>query len=308
MTTEPPDGPAHDDELPSVPTSTPSTEGEPQGPPPEILAGTAAPPEQPPQEREATRPKKKGSFLRELPILILIAFGLALILKTFVVQAFYIPSESMLPTLQVEDRVLVNKLVYRFRDPRRGEIIVFIAEHDREERSFWQRVRSFLTEGLGVTTPAERDFIKRVVGLPGETVEVDEEGNVFVTPVDGERFRLDEPYIENADPSSFGPTTVPEDGYFVMGDNRPASSDSRSDLGAVRRTDIIGKAFVRIWPPGRFGFFRTPAYDARAADALAVLAVLPAAASAGYPAGRGARRNAGAAAPSGRVPPRRRRR
>jgi len=285
-----------------------------EGEPPSVdfVASTTEPVELPSGDADEAEPggkdNKKGSFLRELPILILIAFALALILKTFVVQAFYIPSESMVPTLQDRDRVLVNKLVYRFRDPRRGEIIVFIAEHDRQQKSFWRRVRSFLTEGLGVTTPAERDFIKRVIGLPGETVEVDGDGNVFITPVDGDRFRLEEPYVENVDASSFGPTPVPDDSYFVMGDNRPASSDSRSDLGPVDRADVIGKAFVRIWPPGRFGFFRTPKYDGQAAEALALVAALPAVAAAGYPLGRGARRDAGAAAPSGRVPARRRRR
>ncbi|HEX9776474.1 MAG TPA: signal peptidase I [Actinomycetota bacterium] len=202
----------------------------------------------------------KGSFLRELPVLILIAFGLALIIKTFVAQAFYIPSESMVPELKIGDRVLVNKLVYRVRDPRRGEIIVFIAEKDRRQKSFFGRVRSFLTEGLGVVHPQERDFIKRVVGLPGETVEANRRGHVYITPVGGERFRLDEPYVQNVQRVAFEPTVVPEDHYFVMGDNRPNSSDSRTLLGPVARTDIIGKAFIRIWPAGRIGFFHTPAY------------------------------------------------
>src|SRR5438105_2238747 len=132
------------------------------------------PPPQPPPAVEPPEQKKKhgaGSFFKELPLLILIAFGLALLIKTFLIQAFFIPSESMVPTLQVGDRVLVNKLVYRFHDPRRGDIIVFI-EDPGPKKAFWGRVRSFLTEGLGVTKPKSLDFIKRVIGLPGETIQI----------------------------------------------------------------------------------------------------------------------------------------
>ena len=212
-----------------------------------------------PTPNPPTKPKK-GGFLHELPILILIAFGLALLIKTFLAQAFYIPSESMLPTLEVGDRVLVNKLVYRFREPRRGEVIVFIAERDEQEKTFWQRVRSFLTEGLGVVRPAEKDFIKRVIGLPGETIEIDRKGKVFITPPDGSRFRLDEPYVETQKKTPLRPTVVPDDSYFVMGDNRPNSSDSTGRLGPILRSDVIGKAFITIWPPSRMGFFHTPSY------------------------------------------------
>lgn len=212
--------------------------------------------------------KKGGGFFKELPILILIAFGLALVIKTFLVQAFFIPSESMVPTLEIGDRVMVNKLVTRFREPRRGEIIVFIADRDERVRSFGQKVRSFLFEGLGVTTPRERDFIKRVIGLPGETVEM-RKAKVTVTRTDGTKVTLDEPYLaEELDQTPFKPFTVPADMYFVMGDNRPNSSDSRSTLGPIARSDIVGKAFIRIWPAGRFGFFHRPAYETVAAGAL----------------------------------------
>jgi len=112
-----------------------------------------------------------GGLVRTLAIVTLIAFGLALLIKTFLLQAFYIPSESMLPTLQVGDRVLVNKLVYRIHPPRRGDIIVFI-EDPGPKKAFWGRVRSFFTEGLGVTKPKSLDFIKRVIGLPGETIQI----------------------------------------------------------------------------------------------------------------------------------------
>ena len=189
-------------------------------------------------------------FLRELPGLILIALVLALLIKTFLVQAFFIPSQSMETTLDVGDRVLVNKLIYRFRDPRRQEIIVFenpkLPEEDRNPLSaFWH----WVTEGLGFSSDPNKDFIKRVIGLPGDTVEV-KGGRVFVN---GER--LEEPYLTlHQDRSDFGPYKVPPDNYFVMGDNRANSQDSRSlqALGPIPRAKIVGKAFIILWPPSRF--------------------------------------------------------
>jgi signal peptidase I len=229
-----------------------------------------------PERPDEAKPEKKrgsGSFFKELPILILIAFGLALLIKTFLVQAFFIPSESMVPTLAINDRVLVNKLVYRFREPRRGEIIVFVAEHDAaaENRSFLRKVRDTLTEGFGVSQPAHLDFIKRIVGLPGETVEM-RDGVVTITTTGGEKLTLDEPYLASErDLTPFGPTAVPPNAYFVMGDNRPNSSDSRV-RGAIKRSDIVGKAFVKVWPPSRIGIIRTPKYAAAAtASAAAAL-------------------------------------
>src|SRR5438876_763013 len=145
--------------------------------------------------------KKEGSFLKELPILIIIAFGLALLIKTFLLQAFYIPSESMVPTLKVGDRVLVNKLVYRIHPPRRGDIIVFI-EDPGPKKAFWGRVRSFLTEGLGVTKPKSLDFIKRVIGLPGETIQITN-GVVAIRTPEGS-LTLNEPYLNSdRDTSSY---------------------------------------------------------------------------------------------------------
>lgn len=216
-------------------------------------------------DRPAGEPPKRRSalsFFKELPVLILIAFGLALLIKTFLIQAFYIPSESMLPTLLVKDRVLVNKLVYRFREPRRGEVIVFVAERDEaaDRRSFLGKVFGTLTEGLGLAPPPDRDFIKRIIGLPGETVEM-KDGVVYVTPKGGKRFALTEPYLaDQRDLTPFGPTKVPEGSYFVMGDNRPNSADSRTRLGPIKRSDIVGKAFVKIWPVGRAGLLKAPSY------------------------------------------------
>ena len=216
-------------------------------------------------------PKKRSalSFFKELPVLILIAFGLALLIKTFLIQAFFIPSESMVPTLEVGDRVLVNKLVYRFREPRRGEVIVFVAERDdtADQRSLFRKFIDTLTEGLGVTAPADKDFIKRIIGLPGETVET-KDGVVTVTKTDGSKISLTEPYLAaDKDTSPFGPQKVPADSYFVMGDNRPNSADSRTRLGPIKRADIIGKAFIKVWPLSRIGVMSTPKYDATALGA-----------------------------------------
>jgi len=242
-----------------------------------------------PTQPAGAPPEKRSriAVLRELPILILIAFVLALLMKTFLVQAFYIPSESMEPTLHGcptcnGDRVLVNKVAWRFRQPKRGEIVVFIAQHDEAHRSFLSRVRSFLTEGLGVTTPKETDFIKRIIGLPGETVQVTTKG-VYITPVHGKRFKLSEPYIARPSPNGTlvpcgtsscpqGPPypakKIPAGSYFVMGDNRENSQDSRF-RGPIKRTDFVGKAFVKIWPLGRIGLVHLPAYNARPIKAAA---------------------------------------
>ncbi|MBI4728465.1 MAG: signal peptidase I [Acidobacteria bacterium] len=218
-----------------------------------------------PERPASTPPEKPGrlAFFRELPVLILIAFGLALLIKTFLIQAFYIPSESMEATLLRNDRVLVNKLVYRFREPRRGEIMVFVAERDGRPRSLIRKVTDFLTEGLGVAQPGERDFIKRLIGLPGETLSY-RDSVITITRPDGTKLRLREPYAHRDD-RPFGPFKVPAGHYFMMGDNRTNSSDSRFSLGPIRRSDIVGKAFIRIWPPGRAKIFTTPPYGPAAA-------------------------------------------
>jgi signal peptidase I len=195
-----------------------------------------------------------GSFFKELPVLLLIAFVLALLIKSFLVQAFYIPSESMERTLRVGDRVLVNKVVYHLHPPRRGDIIVFEDPHPAKEsnrnplQGFWH----WLTQGLGVSTDPEKDFIKRVVGLPGETLEI-KRGEVYI---DGQK--LDERYLGSIeDFRDYGPVKVPPDNLFVMGDNRTNSNDSRFGLGFIPYRKVVGRAFVVIWPPGRIHWIRT---------------------------------------------------
>lgn len=205
-----------------------------------------------PPPSPARSKRRRFGFVGELPFLLLVAFALALVIKTFVVQAFFIPSESMQNTLNPGDRVLVNKVVYHLHPPRRGDIIVFsdpnpTSTGDRNPaQAFWH----WLTEGLGVSTNPEKDFIKRVIGLPGELVE-GKNGFVYV---DGKP--LDEPYIRAKDARPFGPVRVPSGKLFVMGDNRTDSKDSRYGLGFIPYDNVIGRAFVVIWPPSRIGWLR----------------------------------------------------
>lgn len=243
--------------------------------------------ERPLAEPNVSQPKR--SFLAELPVLMLIAFGLALLLKTFVIQAFFIPSRSMEPTLLIGDRVLVNKVVYDLREPQRGEVVVFthedgttFPEEPDPDNPFGQLFRS-LGSGLGLSRAGEKDFIKRIVGQPGDTVEM-RDGIVYVNgqPLP-EATMAEGGYLSMRDQRDFGPITVKPDHYFVMGDNRPNSDDSRGSLGQIPRQAIIGRAFVIIWPLGHVDVLPRPEYGlesamppvARGAPGIAIAAVLP---------------------------------
>ena len=184
-------------------------------------------------------------FLGELPGLIVMAFVLALLIKTFLVQAFFIPSGSMEPTLVPGDRVLVLKVPYYFSEPDRGDIIVF-EDPDPSgvpDRGLVDGFFHWMFEGLGVQRPDSEDFIKRVVGTPGDVVS-GREGQVYVN---GEP--IDEPYLTQPT-DDFPKTKVPPGELFVMGDNRGNSLDSRFSLGFVPIDNVIGKAELIIWPPG----------------------------------------------------------
>lgn len=169
-----------------------------------------------------------GSGLRSLVEWVVVVGGaliIALVIKTFLLQAFYIPSSSMVSTLNIGDRVLVNKLSYKVHDVHRGDILVF----ERPEGE----------ADSGIT-----DLIKRVIALPGETVEA-QNGQILI---DGEP--LDEPYLdEGVTTGDFDPVTVPEGHYFMMGDNRGDSRDSRF-FGPIAEETIVGRAFFRVWPLG----------------------------------------------------------
>ncbi|HYH27653.1 MAG TPA: signal peptidase I [Actinomycetota bacterium] len=219
-------------------------------------AAPAAPLAEPPDGTEEDEPHHGPfHFLRELPGLILVAFLLALLIKSFLVQAFFIPSQSMENTLQVGDRVLVNKVVYRFRQPRRGEVIVFENPHAVEpDRGPVAAFLNWVTEGLGFSSNPEKDFIKRVVGLPGDVVEMSG-GRTFVNGK-----AVEEPYLHpQKDLGDYGPYRVPRGRFFVMGDNRANSQDSRYGLGAIPEGRIVGKAFVVLWPPKRFEWLASTA-------------------------------------------------
>ncbi|MDQ3733825.1 MAG: signal peptidase I [Actinomycetota bacterium] len=223
--------------------------------------------------REA-KPKKKASLLKELPILLIIAFGLAVLIKSFLFQAFFIPSGSMEPTLHgcpgcSGDRVLVNKIVYYFGEPQPGDIVVFEGPDTwapevqiAEPTNWFSSVMASLGRAIGVGPPSEKDYVKRVIAVGGQTVECcDAEGRVMV---DGEP--VDEPYIITNNPlesRSFPRVTVPDGRLWVMGDNRAGSADSRFHVtdqysGTVAVDDVIGKAALIVWPFSRFTMLDDP--------------------------------------------------
>ncbi len=185
------------------------------------------------------------SFLKELPFLIVGALIVAVLVKSFLIQVFWIPSGSMEETLEIGDRVIVNKLAYRIGDPGRGDVVVFEPETSEEE-SVVTKVSRNLLESIGLRTP-ESDLIKRIIGLPGDTIEIkDNQIHINGSP-------LDEPYLRpNIRMNNFGPEVVPEGSYFVMGDNRSSSRDSRV-FGPIEGSRIVGRAFSVVWPPGRWG-------------------------------------------------------
>jgi signal peptidase I len=217
----PPIGTAEDD----VPPHLPSTSGPPSGAGDATATATVTPGTPPPEGR-------RHSGTRNVVEWVLVIGGallVALIIKTFLLQAFYIPSRSMEPTLRIGDRVLVNKMSYHVHDINRGDIVVF-------ERP------------PGESAGDIKDLIKRVIGLPGDTIEgID--GHVVINGR-----VLEEPYLPDGTITDNLPKqTVPDGMVFVMGDNRGDSRDSRY-FGAISTDLIVGRAFVRVWPFTHLGF------------------------------------------------------
>lgn len=199
-------------------------------------------------ESKEPSPKKRRSFWAELPGLLLTALVIAVVIKTFLFQPFWIPSESMLDTIQVNDRVMVNKLEFRFGEPERGDIVVFRDPAEPEvELSLPEAIVQSVLEAVGIRTRGRDDLIKRVIGLPGETVEI-VDNQVLI---DGHP--IAEPYLrEGSTMPDEGPFEIGPDEVFVMGDNRSFSFDSRR-FGNISYEDLIGRAFITIWPFSNFG-------------------------------------------------------
>jgi signal peptidase I len=177
-------------------------------------------------------------------------------IKAFVVQAFFIQMESMLPTLEPAERVLVSKWSYRFGEPERGDVVILHdpkdpcrLDADRCDKALPSRAADWLKEIFGLPLGDQKDLVKRIIGLPGETISMDD-GRTYV---DGREVELpsSEATGPQLDTSDLAPVEIPEDEYFVMGDNREASGDSRA-FGTVTRDDLVGRAFVVIWPLGEF--------------------------------------------------------
>jgi len=177
-----------------------------------------------------------------------IALVVAFLLRSFVVQVFYILSSSMVPTLAVNDRIVVEKLTYRVREPVRGEVVVFSgADRDAagaDDGAFIDRAITAVGRFVGVVAPDPSDLVKRVIGLPGDEVSIVD----GLLHIDGVPYG--EPYVAGPVASDYGPVVVPDGALFFLGDNRRNSADSRGGLGFVARDRVIGRAVAVVWPFG----------------------------------------------------------
>lgn len=248
------------------------------------MADGTEPPGDETEPDEKDKPAKKGSFWRELPVLLVIALAIALLIKTFVVQMFFIPSGSMQDTLQIGDRVMVNKLVYRFRSIQPGDIVVFdgngswVTEPAAAKPSsdplvrLWDvTVDRLFHSFVGMFNGAAQDniFIKRVIGVPGDHVVCcNASGDVTVNgvPLQEQSYLYpgntpgSSPFVPAAGHFSL---TVPRGRLWVLGDHRSISDDSRGHeqkpgYGTVPESAVIGRAFVIVWPPSRWRFLPIP--------------------------------------------------
>lgn len=185
--------------------------------------------------------KSGASFVLEVIKTVLISVAIIVLIRYFLFKPFYVRGASMEPTYENNEYLIINEIDYRFHAPKRGDVIVFRFPRDPSQY-----------------------FIKRVIGLPGETVTVRGGAVTIINDSHPESFVLDESRYLSNDVMTFGDTTVTLDQshYFVLGDNRQASLDSRSDIvGPIPRADIIGRTWFRVWPPRRMSTFRTPQYS-----------------------------------------------
>ncbi len=177
-----------------------------------------------------TKEENFGKNLRENLVILAIALGLSLLIRTFIAEPRFIPSDSMFPTLEINDRLVVEKVSYYFRPPTQGDIIVFNPPEQLQTLGY----------------ASDQAFIKRVIGEPGQTIQV-KDGWVYID---------NQPLYENytAEPPDYKlePQKIPENSYFVMGDNRNDSNDSHV-WGFLPKQNIIGRAVFRFWPIDRFG-------------------------------------------------------
>jgi len=220
----------------------------------------------PTDEGRGSTSSRSRSLLRDLPVLVLVAVTLTLLVRLFLVQAFYIPSSSMEPTLRVGDRVLVSKQAYVVGEVHRGDVVVFDGRNsfapeatDGAGRGALGRVADAVGGFLGIS-PSEQDFVKRVIGVGGDRVVCcDASGRISVngTPVD-------EPYLSAGDaPSDVRfDVLVPPGRLWVMGDHRRESADSRAHLGdpgggTVPLDRVVGEVVLRFWPVDRAGRLST---------------------------------------------------
>ncbi len=231
-----------------------------EAPTAEATSDPGTEPETPEASDPGTSPEMSAprrAAWHELPLMLLIALAIAVVIKSFLIQAFFIPSPSMEPLLQHGDRILVCRVCLHVSDIHRGDVLVFSDPHPQPgaERGIVDGLLHWLGEGVGVAQPQDEDFIKRVAALPGQTWEI-RQGQLYV-----EGQAVDEPFLKlPTDTASYGPETVPDGMLFMLGDNRLESGDSRfqppQGLGYVPIDRVIGKAFVKIWPPSRAGWIR----------------------------------------------------
>ncbi|MBL6274880.1 signal peptidase I [Micromonospora fiedleri] len=220
-----------------------------------------------PWRRRNRRNKPQMPLWQELPLLLVVAFCLAVLIRTFLLQAFFIPSGSMEDTLLVGDRVLVNKVVYNVRDPQRGEVVVFrgtdrwVPQVEVEPADgFVDRLGRTVGDLIGLSRPGEKDFIKRVIGLPGDRVSCcDDQGRLLVngTPLDESAYVLRDspldlpPNAQECRSRRFEEIVVPPGQMFVLGDHRLVSQDARCQ-GTVPIDNVVGRAFAVVWPSNRW--------------------------------------------------------